>query len=54
MTLLKKQLTDINIDFNNGISVYEAKRWIITYYPDSISLYAINPYYRVFNHYVGS
>lgn len=46
---LKQQLTDLKINYKNGISVNEQIRWIKTYYPNTISLYALDPYYSVFD-----
>lgn len=54
MQLLEEQMKKIGIDFTEGVSVKETIKWIKTYYPKVISLYAIDPLYKVFKHYVTS
>jgi hypothetical protein len=49
---LKQQMTELCIDFERGVSVQEIKRWILKYYPKKISMFALDPLYRVFDTYI--
>jgi hypothetical protein len=48
---LKEQFTTLNINYEKGISVDEQIGWIKRFFPNSISLYALDPYYNVFEKY---
>lgn len=48
---LKKQLKELNINYTEGLTVEEIKKWIITYYPKYINMYPIDPLMQVFDEY---
>ncbi len=53
MLRLKKELKQLNINYETGMTVYEILRWIKYFHPKFISMYAIDPLrYKVFNQYV--
>jgi hypothetical protein len=51
MDVLKSQLDCLKINYNDGISVNDMLRWIKEYYPNNISMYALNPYGKCFQKY---
>lgn len=48
---IKKQMSELNINYDKGVSVSEQIKWIQTYHPNTISLYAMDPYGMVFEKY---
>ncbi len=50
--LVKSQFDALKVDYSNGLSVESMIYWIKTYYPNTLSLFAIDPCYNVFKTYV--
>ena len=49
MKMLFGQLKTMGIDYSKGMTVQNIEDWIKRYYPTTISLYAVDPYYNVFH-----
>jgi hypothetical protein len=45
-------MTELCIDFEKGVFVQEMKRWILKHYPKKISMFALDPLYKVFDTYI--
>ena len=45
---IKKEMSALNINYEKGVSVSEQIKWIERYHPNTISLYAMDPYGNVF------
>ena len=48
---IKKEMSELNINYEKGVSVSEQIKWIERYHPNTISLYAMDPYGHVFEKY---
>ena len=48
---IKKEMSALNINYEKGVSVSEQIKWIERYHPNTISLYAMDPYGNVFEKY---
>ena len=48
---IKKEMSELNINYEKGVSVSEQIKWIERYHPNTISLYAMDPYGQVFEKY---
>lgn len=51
-TVLATQLKNLDIDYTKGMTVDDMEMWIKEYYPNTISLRALDPYLRVFKTYI--
>jgi hypothetical protein len=45
---------NIDIDYENSISVYDLYSWIVKYYPNRISMFAMDPFLQVFKSHVAT
>ena len=48
---IKNEMSALNINYEKGVSVSEQIKWIEQYHPNTISLYAMDPYGNVFKKY---
>ena len=46
-----KEMSELNINYEKGVSMSEQIKWIERYHPNTISLYAMDPYGQVFEKY---
>ena len=51
---IKKEMSALNINYEKGVSVSEQIKWIQQYHPNTISLYAMDPYGNVFEKYTAN
>lgn len=52
MSILKQQLHSMKINYKDGLTVDELVAWVKRFYPNLISVYPIDPLFKVFNCYV--
>ena len=51
---IKKEMSALNINYEKGVSVSDQIKWIERYHPNTISLYAMDPYGNVFEKYTAN